>query len=425
MPAESERGYFNETSFSVNSAMGSTNVLATRSAAHFPNHLDQSFEAQLSNDIERTATRNAFADTVKLWTKTDLSSFAGDGYSGEAETQLLGVDFSVLQNNIVGLALMSSESDSSYSWGTVQENLRTSLRSVIPYFTKDLNANYSIWASIGYGRGSSTVLSDNQIISTSPLSMNLGALGVRRSLRSGDSLNLSIRTDLSGINLSSKKTELTSGLSATARQFRMALDGSLSRQVSRGLTVTPFGQVGLRYDHGDDIRGHGLEIRGGLRLTTPSIQIEARGNQFKLNDYASTQESGWSITASYDLNNDQVGWNLQLSPSYGCVSRGEEFNWMRSATLETVAFGDSCNSREALQAKVGHGSYVFNDRVKFDPKLTFERDKWGNTRRTLEAQVEIGLLSSRKGVVGLQISEVDERLGYAGREFVLTGSIRF
>ena len=255
--------------------------------------------------------------------------------------------------------------------------------------------------------------------------MNLGAVGMRRNLTSQDSFNLSLRTDLSGINLVSKKTKVTSGLSATARQFRLALDGTLTKQVTNGLKLTPFGQVGLRYDHGDDIRGEGVEVRGGLRLTTPSVQIEARGNRFKLNDHANIQESGWSITASYDLNNDQLGWNLELSPSHGCASRGEEFEWMRSVTQETAGFGDSCSSREAIQAKVGYGSYLFNDRFKFDPRLSLEKDKWGNTRRSVGAQVELGLMSSRKGVVGVLVTDVSQQPGDSAREFVLTGSISF
>lgn len=421
-----QRGYFTETPFNGDPSFGGTSLEDTRSISHFPNRLSHPVAAAHSYDLERTQSRSGFLDMVKVWSTTDMSSYAGDGYNGEAETRLLGVDLSAFQNGVAGFALMSSESDSAYSWGTVQENLRTSLRSVIPYFTKELNDNYAIWASVGYGRGNSTILSDNnQIVSTSPLSMNLGAVGMRRNLTSQDSYNLSLRTDFSGINLISKKTEITSGLNATARQFRLALDGSLTKQVTSGLKLTPFGQVGLRYDHGDDIRGEGVEVRGGLRLTTPSFQVEARGNRFKLNDYANVQENGWSITASYDLNNDRLGWNLELSPSQGCTSRGDEFEWMRSVTQETAGFGDSCSSRKALQAKVGYGSYLFNDRFKFDPRLSFERDRWGNTRKSAGAQVELGLMSSRKGVVGVLITDVSQQPGDSAREFVLTGSVRF
>lgn len=389
-------------------------------------HLDNSFNHALDHRINEPDSRSSFISNLEVWSKTDFANFAGEGYMGQAETSYLGADIQAFQNGVMGLALMSSDNESSYSWGTVQENLSTSLRSVIPYVKKDLISDYTIWASLGYGRGESTIRSGSNVVGTSPLTMNLGAIGIRRILTSKDSYSLAIRTDFSRINLNAPETESTSGLNATARQFRMALHGSVTKRITSALQVSPFGQIGLRYDHGDDIRGEGLEVRGGLRLTTPSVQIEARGSRFQLNDYADIQDSGWSISASYDLNNDRLGWNLKLRPSYGCVAQDGEFDWMRSAAIESsMSHGHSCNKRRTLQTKVGYGLYAFNDRIKFEPQFSFETDKLGNARRTVGAQVELGMLTKRNGALGFLVSDVEQRQGDSVREFLLTGSIRF
>ncbi|MXW53949.1 MAG: hypothetical protein F4X44_10415 [Gammaproteobacteria bacterium] len=412
--------------FNDSSSLSHLNFGSNSSAAFPPGHLYRSFNPEIADNIDQSGSRDSFTSTFSFWSKTDSSSFAGDGYVGQAETSYLGTDIHALRNGIVGLALMSSTSQSAYSWGRVEENLKTSLRSVIPYFKKELNSAYSVWAGLGYGRGESRILSGSELVSTSPLTMNLGALGLRRVLSNKDSYSLAVRTDFSGITLNSKETEFTSGLRASARQFRLAIDGSVTKQIAHVLRVQPFGQIGLRYDHGDDIRGEGLEVAGGLRLTTPLIQIEARGSRFQLNDHTDIQESGWSVSATYDLSNDELGWHLELRPSYGCDSQSGEFDWMRTAPIESSSdFGYSCSNRRSLQAKVGYGSYVFNDRIKFVPHLRFESDKLGNTRRSMEVQAELGLLSGGSGAIGFLISDGNRQRGDSTQEFQVTGSIRF
>lgn len=412
---------FNDSSSFTRSHFGSNS-----SAAFSPGHLDRSFNPEIADTMDELDTRGSFTSTVSFWSKTDSSSFVGDGYVGQAETSYLGANIHALRNGIVGLALMSSDSQSAYSWGTVEENLKTSLRSVIPYFKKELSSTYSVWAGLGYGRGESAVLSGSELVSTSPLTMNLGTLGLRRVLSNKDSYSLAVRTDFSGITLNSKETENTSGLRASARQFRLALDGFVTKQIAHVLRVQPFGQIGVRYDHGDDIRGEGLEVVGGLRLITPSIQIEARGSRFQLNDHIDIEESGWSVSATYDLSNDELGWHLELRPSYGCGSQSGELDWMHTTPIESSSdFGYSCSNRRSLQAKVGYGSYVFNGRIKFLPHLRFESDKFGNTSRSMGVQAELGMLSGRSGTFGFLISDADRQRGDSDREILLTASFSF
>ncbi|MCY3883523.1 MAG: hypothetical protein OXG24_01265 [Gammaproteobacteria bacterium] len=378
----------------------------------------------LANNTDRPNSRDSLIHSVSVWSKTDLSSFAGEGFNGQAETRFLGADLHSFQTTM-GFSFMSSDNESSYSWGTVREDLRTTLRSVIPYLSKKLNSRLTVWASLGYGRGESSVFSDNELVSNSPLKMNLASIGASHNLATTDTFRLSVRTDGSGINLSSKATDATSGLNASARQFRLALDGSLSKRIGDWLQVKPFGQLGIRYEQGDEIRGEGLEMRGGMRFATAAIQLEVRGTRFTLRDYASVKENGWSVSATYDPMNDQLGWNLELRPSNGCVSRIGEFEWMRSATLTpSTSFDSSCNDRRSLLARIGHGSYVLGDRLKFEPQLSYFTDEFG-ARKSIGAQAEMGLFSHRSGVLSIEFSEQAQHLGDSNRELLLTGSVRF
>lgn len=424
--AQRNKQHAMEAPFLYDSTTQQTHFELNSSASMVQSHLGSPVDSVQPYNFDRSISRNSFIDSLSVWSKTDLSNFAGDGFSGQAKTRFLGADLHSFHNTVVGISLMSSDNESTYSWGTVQEDLRTSLRSVIPYLSMNLNSDYTVWATLGHGRGEAAIFSSDNVVSASPLTMNLAGLGVSRNLTSTDTRRLSIRSDVSGINLTSKASDATKGLNASARQMRLALDGSLSTRIGDWLQVTPFGQLGIRYDRGNDIRGKGLELRGGMRFATSAIQIEARGSHFTLSEYANVKETGWSVSATYDPLNDQLGWNLELRPTHGCVSQNGEFGWMRSATLApSIGFGSSCNDRRSLLAKIGHGSYVLGDRLKFEPQLSYFADEFGGTRKSIAAQAAVGLFSNRSGVLSIEFSETARYTADSDREVLIKGSVRF
>ena len=301
-----------------------------------------------------------------LWGLGDYQAFEGTpdygSHDGTLMTVYLGADKRVATSGQAGVSVSYSMGEANYSFSgdgaSGDGTLTTVLTSVYPYLRWAPSSGMDIWALGGVGMG--TAENERGVTATteeSDLSMSLGLLGARQSLGTMGGLDMSLRGDVGVVNLSTAEGEEVLDDQAVAGQrFRLGVEGARTMVLASCATVTPFGELGGRYDGGDGQTGGGLEVAGGLRYKCPRsrFQIEARGRLLALN--STYQERGGSIIASLAPGSDGLGLSASLAPRWGAADRGTQALW-RDGALQTGRFGLSPDDW-SMDALVGYSMRV-------------------------------------------------------------------
>ena len=117
------------------------------------------------------------------------------------------------------------------------------------------------------------------------------------------------------LSLSSSGGGLTvAGLAAGVHRGRLALEASRASGA-----VSPFVQLGGRYDGGDGQTGAGLEVVGGVRAATSRVDLEARGRWLSAHTASGYEEYGAMARLVVKSRADGTGLRAALSPRWGAA----------------------------------------------------------------------------------------------------------
>ena len=117
------------------------------------------------------------------------------------------------------------------------------------------------------------------------------------------------------LSLSSSGGGMTvAGLAAGVHRGRLALEASRASGA-----VSPFVQLGGRYDGGDGQTGAGLELVGGLRAATSRLDLEARGRWLSAHTASGYEEYGAMARLVLQSRADGTGLQAALSPRWGAA----------------------------------------------------------------------------------------------------------
>ena len=334
-------------------------------------------------------TRNLVGFQLTPWAKSASFNFGGEAYSGSSENKFFGSDLYASNSSFWGIAFLKSRSSTNYSYGWVEEELRTKLWAVLPYFDQSIGSNTHAWGTLGYGQGVATVGTNDADLVSNKLDMNLGLLGFRITLKSSGSFQLSASTELGTLAIrtqgSGTDSDPSLSLSTRSNQLRLALDGSLSQELGTNNSITPFGKLGFLFQSGTTQNLGGLEATGGIRWTWEGLRIETQNNILLARD-SSVHESGYSLSVSYASRHDGMGWNFSIRPQIGCTT-SELTDAAIQRVLRTSPTRDTtpCNERQSLDSNVSFGTYLFNERVTVVPQLTIEKGDQGDSQTSLRA----------------------------------------
>ena len=205
--------------------------------------------------------------------------------------------------------------------------LTTRLTSVYPYVRGAVTRSLEVWAIGGYGRGSATDEREGAAAATpagmpgdlsmpGDLRMAMGAAGVRQDVAQAGGVALAVVGGMGTLSLSSSGGGLTvSGLGAGVHQGRMAVEASRSSGA-----VSPFVQLGGRWDGGDGETGAGLELVGGVRASTARVDVEARGRWLSVHTGSEYSEHGAMARLTVKSRADGTGLRAALSPRWGMAN---------------------------------------------------------------------------------------------------------
>ncbi|WP_420448735.1 Ig-like domain-containing protein [Candidatus Palauibacter sp.] len=204
----------------------------------------------------------------RLWGQGDIQTFAGEpaaerGYEGDLRTGWAGLDRTLGESWLAGVAVAKSKGGGDWRAGAAEGRLETSLTAVHPYLRWS-GGGTSVWAMAGGGWGSAENARATGGVGTSDLDLGLGLLEVRRRFANW----FRLRADAAWARLATGEgTETVDGRSAAVEQQRLGIEVSTSKRLGR-LALKAFGEASGRRDGGAGQTGTGLELAGGLRAAS-------------------------------------------------------------------------------------------------------------------------------------------------------------
>ena len=263
----------------------------------------------------------------RIWGQGDIQTFAGEpaakrGYDGDLRTGWAGLDRTLGQNWLAGVAAARSNGGADWRVGGAGGRLETSLTAVYPYLRWSDGVT-SVWAMAGGGRGSAENARATGRVGTSSLKLGLGLIEVRR--RFADWFGL--RADAARARLATGAgMETVDGRGATVDQQRLGIEFSPSIRLG-GLALEAFGEASGRHDGGAGQTGTGLELAGGLRAAGGPVRVDVQGRILALHSARGYDERGLGVTLSVGSPSDEEGLSLSVSPRWGGPATGSGALW--------------------------------------------------------------------------------------------------
>ena len=229
----------------------------------------------------------------------DRQSFSGapeqGRYSGDVRSLYVGADRRLGTDWLAGAAVGRSWGAADYTAnaaGATAGRLTTRLTSLYPYVRGAVSSGLELWAIGGYGRGEAGDARGMEAVGApGDLTMTMGAAGLRQDVAERGGVALAVVGGAGSLSLSTAGGGLTlAGLSAGVHQARVAVEASRASGA-----ISPFVQVGGRYDGGAGQTGGGLEVVAGLRASTSRVDLEARGRWLSLHSASGYEEYGATV----------------------------------------------------------------------------------------------------------------------------------
>ena len=363
-----------------------------------------------------------------VWGQIDRQAFGGERspasrYDGHLQTAYVGVDARLSDRWLAGVAVARSRGDGDWTFGSSTGRLTTSLTSVQPYLRWSAGGT-TIWATAGGGSGTA----ENERVryglqEESDLGLRLGLVEVRRRLATvGPGVELQLRGDASWARLATAGgDELIDALEVGVRQVRVGIDMSRPVRTAGGTLVEPFGEVHARHDGGSGQTGAGLEVAGGLRVARGVFRVEGMGRLLALHAADGYREHGGAVTLSVGDGARQPGLTLSLSPRWGAPATASDALW-QDELFHRRADGTPGARRDvrALDARVDYGLPLSAGGL-VTPFGIYGQSQYGR-------RLQVGLLLSRLGPLGLEVSGERSALRHPGRDeyrMSVLGSITF
>ena len=189
-----------------------------------------------------------------------------------------------------------------------------------------------------------------------------------------------VETSVDGVDEGAGRLAATE---AVATRFRTAIEGSRSYTFAVGVSLKPTVEIGLRHDGGDAEIGGGMDIAGGLVLSSPSngVMVDVRARTLLIHQAEGFQDKGVAISFSYNPRpSTPLGFIARVIPSWGGQAEsGADMLWGRE-TMEQFRVSDRHTSERRLKADLGYGLLVGRHFVG-TPRIGFGTSEYGRDYR--------------------------------------------
>ena len=326
------------------------------------------------------------ASRYTVWGAGDRQSFSGapeqGRYSGDVRSLYVGADRRLGADWLAGAAVGRSWGAADYAANAaagVEGRLTTRLTSLYPYVRGAVSSGLELWAIGGYGRGEAGDAQGMEALGApADLTMTMGAAGLRQDVAERGGVALAVVGGAGSLSLSTAGGGLTlAGLGAGVHQARVAVEASRASGA-----VSPFVQVGGRYDGGDGQTGGGLEVVAGLRASTSRIDLEARGRWLSLHSASGYEEYGATVRLAVKSRPDGTGLRAVLAPRWGAADElavGEDglLGGAGMSSLQRGAAWTPPGQALSLDGELGYGWRTRRLRGVLSPMTSYRRTGFG------------------------------------------------
>ncbi len=288
-------------------------------------------------------------DGVPAWTLWGRGSAAG--FSGQPEDDFkmdgtlysgyVGVDYRPQSTVLLGLAVSHSTGDVSYERiGATKAAVDVELTSMLPYAHWQPRPGLGLWGLAGAGWGKINLkAARDPRMHTTGLTSWLVAVGGRQALITWQGIDLAAKTDAFLTTVQSKgKTNLPVAR-GHAQRMRLLMEGRTAVEVSSVSRLSPYMQLGGRYDSGTAEQGLGAELGGGVAYTRTDLglSVEAQGRYLLAHEDGAFEDWGASVNVRVDPGVAGQGAYLTVAPVWGQAASGVDQLWSNAAGMPQVA----------------------------------------------------------------------------------------
>ena len=225
-----------------------------------------------------TSAPAATGGSYALWGQGGWTRFAGQAgpwhVEGETQGGTLGVDWA--QGAwVLGVAVSHTQGEGTSASPTQHRDLKSRLTLVTPYASVAVTEQVTLWSTVGYGRGTTTLTRPTAPAGKTDTALLLAAGGLRGHLLEPPptgGLAVAVRSDARFLRTTAEAGRVPglAALEADVVLLRLGLEGTWHRPVADGGAVVPRLELGLRQDAGDAETGWGVDVRGGVRWAAPA-----------------------------------------------------------------------------------------------------------------------------------------------------------
>jgi len=322
-------------------------------------------------------------DGVPVWTLWGRGSAAG--FSGQPEDDFkmdgtlysgyVGVDYRPQSTVLLGLAVSHSTGDVSYERiGATKAAVDVELTSMLPYAHWQPRPGLGLWSLLGVGWGKIDLkAARDPRMHTTGLNSWLVAVGGRQALTTWQGIDLAAKTDAFLTTVQSKgKTNLPVAR-GHAQRMRLLMEGRTAVEVSSVSRLSPYMQLGGRYDSGTAEQGLGAELGGGVAYTRTDLglSVEAQGRYLLVHEEGAFEDWGASVHVRVDPGVAGQGAYLTVAPVWGQAASGVDQLWGNAAGMPQVVGNTTMPAAgwrpHRLAVDVGYGMALADGRGFLTP----------------------------------------------------------
>ena len=344
---------------------------------------------------------------LSFWSRGARSSFHGRegalALNGDVRTTMVGADYAK-GRLVAGLSLARSQSLGGYSTETAGQ-VESAVTGLYPWVGYKVTDRVSVWGVTGYGAGALLLTPGAGAPLESGLSMAMTAGGARGDLIAGGAggFELAFKADAlwvgTGIEGVDGPTGRLAATEAAVTRFRTGLEGSRDFALGGVLLLKPLVEVGLRHDGGDAETGAGMDIGGGVMVSSPSsgLSVDVRLRMLVAHQAEGFRERGMSLSLSYNPTpSTPLGFAAKVAPSWGGqATGGAQALWGRE-TMAGLANGGFASGNR-LDGEVGYGLPV-GSRFVGTPRVGLTTSEYGRAYR-----LGYGMTLLERGALGFEL----------------------
>ena len=279
---------------------------------------------------------------LAVWGRGDYRSFAGrrrgERWDGRQWTGWLGVDGKLDRRLTAGVALSHGQGRADYRLDQFKGRVATSLTALWPYLQMKLARGGAVRLVLGAGRGRAEHRKFDGEAEKADLTMLAASASGRQPVARWGRIVLSTLAGASVAQIRTKGSPSTAigGLRARSWRLRGGVeaehDGLALSSRRNAPRLRPRLGLAVRQDGGDGVRGTGMELTGGMRLSRPGVRLvlDASGHWLALHGQSGTREWGASVAVRLVPRAGGRGLSLALgvergSPRTGVLNREAAF----------------------------------------------------------------------------------------------------